>query len=404
MKKVILTLSVIALAFAVSACQKDSDEKKIEKTAPYAPEVYWNDSYSGKLGLQLGSTKSGKPRMTLGGELLYVTGVNCYNLFVQCHEADRMGTAMMERTVKVLEEEQVPIVRFSCSPFYASQMHYYTEQKEQFLSNLKKLADLCDQRHILLIPSVFWNKECFPEYCGEEIKAWGNTSSKTYKLMIDYTKDIVNTLKDHKCLAAWEFGNEFNLGADIDIAGYAEFPAAAVETACKGFAETVASLDPQDRLILSGHSVMRNAQWNLAHNKSWATDSFKQYVEITGVMTPKPMNGMSEHVYDEPRVFSDLGELNLSYQVAKAKEAAATLGKAYYIGEFTGPKTAKGDSTIVKRHYSMHLSQKVQLSLIWNYALKGDIEWSFKAGTEYGNMAFGFMRRYNNKFKEIKPE
>jgi len=52
----------------------------------------------------------------------------------------------------------------------------------------------------------------------------------------------------------------------------------------------------------------------------------------------------------------------------------------------------------------MHLSQKVQLSLIWNYALKGDIEWSFKAGTEYGNMAFGFMRRYNNKFKEIKPE
>ena len=211
-------------------------KKKIEKTAPYAPEVYWNDSYSGKLGLQLGSTKFGKPRMTLGGELLYVTGVNCYNLFVQCHEADRMGTAMMERTVKVLEEEQVPIVRFSCSPFYASQMHYYTEQKEQFLSNLKKLADLCDQRHILLIPSVFWNKECFPEYCGEEIKAWGNTSSKTYKLMIDYTKDIVNTLKDHKCLAAWEFGNEFNLGADIDIAGYAEFPAAAVETACKGFA------------------------------------------------------------------------------------------------------------------------------------------------------------------------
>ena len=52
----------------------------------------------------------------------------------------------------------------------------------------------------------------------------------------------------------------------------------------------------------------------------------------------------------------------------------------------------------------MHLSQKVQLSLIWNYPLKGDIEWSFKAGTEYGNMAFGFMRSYNNKFKEIKPE
>ena len=121
-------------------------------------------------------------------------------------------------------------------------------------------------------------------------------------------------------------------------------------------------------------------------------------------MTPDPMKGMSEHIYEESRVFSDLGTLNRTYQIIRAKEAAKSLGKVYYVGEFTGQKTANGDSTIIKKHYASYLSQKVQLSLIWNYALRGEIEWSFKAGTEYGDMAFKYMRKYNELFKDIKPE
>ena len=222
--------------------------------------------------------------------------------------------------------------------------------------------------------------------------------------MVKYTTDIANTLKGHKCVAAWEFGNEFNLAADIGDQGYPDIPAKAVGTAYKGFAETIKALDDHGRLISSGNSVMRNAQWNLANNGSWANDTFQQYVEITGIMTPEPMKGMSEHLYEESRVFSDLGTLNRTYQIIRAKEAAESLGKVYYVGEFTGPKTASGDSLIVKRHYTAYLSQKVQLSLIWNYALRGEIEWSFKAGTEYGDMAFKYMRKYNDQFRNIKPE
>ncbi len=407
MKTQLLTFTAMALMLCLAACEKDNGGGNTdESTGKFAPEIYWADSYTGKYGIQTGILASlpGKPRMLLGGVPLYVTGVNCYNLFVQCNETDNMQTNEMEETVKVMAKEEVPIVRFSCSPFYPSQMHFYTEQKEKFLSNLGRLAELCDQYHILLIPSVFWNTSCLPEYFGEEIEAWGDTSSKTYQFMLTYTADIVNTLKGHKSLAAWEFGNEFNLAADIGIAGYAQIPASAVGTAYKGFAETVSSLDDQGRLIASGNSVMRNAQWNLAHNKSWTNDTFKQYVEITGVMTPDPMKGMSEHLYEEERVFSDLGTLNRANQIIKAKEAAASLGKVYYIGEFTGPKGAGGDSLMVKRHYSTYLSQKVQLSLIWNYALRGEIEWSFKADTDYGNMAFGYMRKYNNYFRKMKSE
>ena len=394
------------MSLSVAACGEGNKENPDDITYDYATDVYWAEDYSGSYGIQLGTATSSqkKPRMMLGGVPLYVTGVNCYNLFVQCHETDNMQTKEMEETVNVLAKEKVPIVRFSCSPYYASQMHFYTEQKALFLSNLGKLADLCDQKHILLIPSVFWNTSCVPEYCGESLAAWGDTSSETYKFMLSYTTDIVNTLKGHKCVAGWEFGNEFNLAADIGSQGYAGITAKAVGTAYKGFAETVASLDNQGRLISSGNSVMRNAQWNLANNGSWTNDTFQQYVEITGIMTPEPMKGMSEHLYEESRVFSDLGTLNRTYQIIRAKEAAESLGKVYYVGEFTGPKTAHGDSLMVKRHYTAYLSQKVQLSMIWNYALRGEIEWSFKAGTEYGDMAFKYMRKYNDMYRKIKPE
>ena len=406
MKTQLLKLAALALLFCLPACQKEKDDEGGESTAKFAPDIYWSDNYAGKYGIQSGTLASlpGKPRMMLGGVPLYATGVNCYNLFVQCHETDNMQTKEMEETVKVLAEEEVPVVRFSCSPYYPTQMHFYTEQKEKFLSNLGRLAELCDQYHILIIPSVFWNTSCLPEYFGEELAAWGDTSSQTYKFMLTYTKDIVNTLKGHKCLAAWEFGNEFNLAADIGSAGYAQIPASSVGTAYKGFAETVRSLDEQGRVIARGNSVMRNAQWNLANNGSWTNDTFKQYVEISGVMTPDPMDGMSEHIYEESRVFSDLGTLNRTYQIIRAKEAAETLGKVYYIGEFTGPATARGDSLTVKKHYSAYLSQKVQLSLIWNYALRGEIEWSFKAGTDYGDMAFGYIRKYNNLYRNMKSE
>ncbi len=408
MKTKLVLFAAFALMICLPACNKEGSENENTggETAKYAPDIYWSDNYTGKYGIQTGTLSSlpGKPRMLLGGVPLYATGVNCYNLFVQCNEADNMQTNELEETVKVLAQEEVPVVRFSCSPYYPSQMHFYTEQKDKFLSNLGRLADLCDQNHILIIPSVFWNTSCLPEYFGEEITAWGDTSSKTYQFMLTYTTDIVNTLKGHKCLAAWEFGNEFNLAADIGIAGYAQIPATAVGTAYKGFAQTVKALDDQGRVIGSGNSVMRNSQWNQAKNSNWTTDSFKQYVEITEVMTPDPMNGMSEHIYEESRVFSDLGTLNRTYQVARAKEAAETLGKVYYIGEFTGPKTANGDSLMVKRHYSTYLAQKVQLSLIWNYALRGEIEYSFKAGTDYGNMAFGYMRKYNAYYRKMKSE
>lgn len=395
--------AALLLGILPGGCGKDPAEDPVKDTRS-ALERYWADDYTGDLGIHQREciiNGASVPRMYLGGKLLYVTGMNCYNLFVQCHESNGMKTDNMVKTVEVLKTEQVPIVRFSGSPFYARQFHFYMDNKQQFLANLDYLATMCDEAHILLIPSIFWNTGSVPDYYEEAATAWGDKSSKTYAHMLNYTTDIVNTLKDHKCVAMWEFGNEFNLAADIAIAGYTDIPARVVSTAYKGFAELIKTLDPHGRVIASGNSLMRNAQYHLMTGPSWDNDSYEQYKEVTEVFTPDPMTGMSEHIYEDARVFSDKGTVGRSDQLLYAKQVAAELGKVYYVGEFTGPKTAGGDSLMVRRHFISHYAQRVQISLMWNYALKGDIEWSFRADTPYGSMAFNLMREYNERFKTL---
>lgn len=393
MKKILLLIAAASL-LGLMSCEKDPQGNDV-KANGYALDLYWADDYDGKLGIQVsgGST----PMMMLAGEPLYVTGVNCYNLFNQSISSS-MSIADMEETVAELVEQKVPVVRFNCNIYHASELPLYFDKKEQYFANLTKLAQLCDEAHILLVPSVFWQIATLPEYYSEALEEWGNTNSDIYKFMLTYTAEVVDVLKGHKCIAAWEFGNEFNLAADIDIAGYPNITAVQIGTALKGFADVVASLDPQGRLISSGHSVMRNAQWHLAHENNWTTDSFSQYVEMTGVMTPEPMKGMSEHIYEEARAFSDRGKLDRSGQIANSMECAKSLGKVFYVGEFTGPSDANSD--VVKSHYDTYYDLGVQLSLIWNFSLRGNVEHSFKADTREGNIAFGFMRNLNQRFSD----
>ncbi len=393
-----LALLLLGVGSACS-CNGTGPEKGQGQTAL---EAYWSDDYAGPLGIHVKTSSDGKSRMYLADKLLYVTGMNCYNLFVQCHESDGMKREKMRSTVDELVREQVPVVRFSGSPFSAGQFTYYFDRKQEYLDNLETLATWCDEAHIALIPSIFWNTASVPDYYKEEAKAWGDTKSKTYAHMLAYTEDVVNVLKKHKCVVMWEFGNEFNLAADIAIAGYADIPARAVETAYKGFAGKVASLDPEGRCIATGNSIMRNAQYHLMTSRSWDLDSFDEYRQMTEIMTPVPMTGMSEHIYDkDAREFSDKGKVSRAEQVRCGIQVADALKKGYYVGEFTGPVTAEGDSLTVRRHLIAYFAQRVQLSLMWNYALKGDIEYSFKADSPYGRMAFNLMREYNDHYRTL---
>ena len=389
-----------AVTFIGCSCSKDGkDGAEGGDTGEYAIDKYWSDDYTGTCGIQVTASDGQAPRMLLADEIFYATGVNCFNLFTQSFSGNTFSMRNVESAITVLEEEEVPVVRFSCIPYYASEYGIYFDNRDAYLATLDAIATMADEKHIGLIPSIFWKPSETAAYFAEEYKAWGDKDSRTYAFMLEYTRDIVNTLKDHKSIFAWEFGNEFSLDADISIAGYPELSAYDVRTAYQGFADLISELDPHGRLIASGNSVMRNAQYNLLHNKTWDNDSFDQYVEITGIMTPEPMSGMSEHVYEEDRVFSDRGTVSRDEQIKCALEAAAANGKVYYIGEFTGPRSA--DETLMRTNYDIYYNNRVQLSLMWNFALRGEVEWSFSANGEMGQLAFSLMREYNEKYAQL---
>ncbi len=372
--------------------------------AVWAPDVYWADDYDGPIGIPVGESKSGEPRMTLGGVQLYCSGINCYNLLVQTWETSNMNAEHIKETIEHFETEKVPIVRFSCSPFHNYQFTYFVDQPEWYFGLIETIAEECDKRHILLIPSFFWNVRTFNEYCGEKLTAWGDTSSKTHALMRDYATKVINVLKGHKCIAAWEFGNEFSLAADTGIAGYEQMPATCVNVALKAFAELCAANDPEGRLITSGNSIMRDAQYHMFHNQSWETDTFDQYVEMTELMTPEPMKGISEHIYEDGRSFAGLGKVNRRTQLKKAKECAARLGKVYYVGEYTGLGVADDDEALTESFYKDFYDERIQISLAWNCSLTGQKFDDFKFDSTRGDKTFQMMRRYNKLYSRLPQD
>jgi len=394
----------------MAACGKETagdlsgtgqESEKKSATSCYPTGIYWAEDYKGPLGLQYMVSEEGEPLMMLAGKPLYLFGTNNYNLLMQAlGNKGNHNRELIRQTVEVLRQERVPYIRFMTMPYYHYEMNRYTDDKEAYYVCLDYLATLCDEAHILIMPCLITTTECLPTYFGEtKQEAWGNTSSKSYNFMIEYTREVIDCLKSHKCLAAWEFGSEFNLAADIGIVeGHEQMSADCVGTSLKGFAETCMECDPEKRLVLSGHAFMRNAQYHLYTEKNWTVDTYDQYKFMTGLMTPDPMMGMTEHIYDTRRVFRDLGTLSLEEQLAEAKRCARELGKVYAVDEFTGPHFGYKDwEGPMERSFEALYNQKVQLCLVWNYALKGDVAQSFKADTEWGDATFRLVRKYNKK-------
>lgn len=87
--------------------------------------------------------------------------------------------------------------------------------KKESINLLKKIVEKAEELQIGLIPSFFWNVRFIPEHLNEPLTAWGDKNSKTRNYMREYTKEVVELLKDSKAIFGWEFGNEVNNICDL---------------------------------------------------------------------------------------------------------------------------------------------------------------------------------------------
>ncbi len=398
----------------LAACSADGSENSLPGNEnqdpsghPDAPResAYWTDP-AVSAGLQVRGGE--EPAFWLGDEKFYETGVNCYDLFLASISRNddaswSFDTSLTQDMMRILKRNEVGVIRFSGCVYYAQDIPAYVENRQRYLATLARIANLAEQYRIGLIPSIIWQYRAIPDYCGEGTAAWGRADSRTIAFMKEYVRDVVTTLSRFKSIYAWEFGNELNLDADLPNWQEAfnttdpdyHFTHADLNFAFRTFIEVVQENDPAGRAIISGHANLRNSQYHQYAFNSWETDSRDDYRTITGIVTPDGMQ-CSEHIYELTRPFAGMGTVGLEERLRIAKETAASLGKTYAVGEF-GASSDDGYET----YYDALLRAGVQLSLVWNFSLLGNIEHSFTADSDRGVLLFDHIRRYNARFREI---
>ena len=299
---------------------------------------------------------------------------------------------------KVLAEYEIPFARFMCTGFWPSEMKLYRQDQDKYFALLDGVIKAAEEHGIGLIPSLFWHMPTVPDLVGEPCDRWGNPDSRTHAFMKTYTREVVTRYLDSPPIWAWEFGNEYNLRADLPNA-MDHLPAVvpqlgtpdkrtrrdtltheAVRTALREFALEVRRHD-RWRMISTGNSLPRPSAWHQMTEGTWQTDTQDQFASMLAGDNPDPVDTLCVHVYPEARD-----------RLGAAIEAAKRQRKPLFVGEFG----AKGETAQTENVFQDLLStienRQVPLAALWvfdygrqtdlNVTAENERSWQLKAATE----------------------
>ena len=328
MTKRMLYRSVLAIAAMAGPCLAAASASRANETV----QTYWNDSGARK-GLYVERAKDDpnrEPTIFLAGHKYRDIGMNCYDLF-NCalkftDDGLRIDLSDSFATLELLKKEGIGLIRFNCGIYYSAELGAsYMTDRDAYIDALRQIAARAQELEIGLIPCLMWHYAAVPEYFGEPFRSWGRPGSKTAEFLKAYTTDIVTSLREYKSIFAWEFGNEFNLHADLpqyaqrhtqadppdwrDVFGTEDpdwrIRGKDILYAYRTFTRIVRRLDPDRRMLLSGNAILRETQYNQYTRDRMTIDDTKQYRKISRILNPGPIETVSEHVYQHGRQFAD---------------------------------------------------------------------------------------------------
>ena len=331
-----------------------------------------------------GVTLSPDGTLTKDGKPVRAFGVNYFSLFYRTLQNPADTT--YEAGLATLAERGIPFVRFMCSGFWPSENQLYMDDREQYFRRLDAVVKAAENHGIGLVPSMFWALSNVPDLVGEPCNQWGNPQSKTIAFMRTYVREVVTRYKDSPAIWGWEFGNEYNLGADLPNATEwrpAVWPTLGtaasrserddmthdmVRSAFAEFAKAVRQYDPY-RFITTGNGFPRTSAWHQRAEKSWTTDTPAQYVEMLLGDTPDPVNVISVHAYGE------VERIKPTWDIAKGAK------KGLFVGEFG---VAKARSPETEKQFADLLGEiercQIPLAALWVYDFGDqDQEWNVTA-------------------------
>ncbi|NLC57963.1 MAG: glycoside hydrolase family 5 protein [Armatimonadetes bacterium] len=312
-------------------------------------------------------------------------GVNYFDLFYRT--LLKPGDTSYEEGLKALAARKIPFARFMCSGFWPSENRLYQQDKEAYFQRLDAVVRAAEKHGIGLIPSLFWNLSTVPDLVGEPCDQWGNPESKTHAWMRAYTREVVTRYRESPAIWGWEFGNEYNLSADLPNAAewrpavHPELGTPAsrsrrdelthdmIRTAFAAFAKTVRQHDPH-RIVLTGNAFPRPSAWHQRQEKSWTTDTPEQYREMLLGDNPDPHNTLSVHAYQE-----DVKRIAATQQIAVAAK------KPLFVGEFGVPGARTPAAERQFRELLATIEREgVPLAALWVYDFSGqDADWNVTA-------------------------
>ena len=172
---------------------------------------------------------------------------------------------------KDMADYKIPFARILGAGFWPSEYKLYREDKERYFKLMDGVVKSAEENGVGLIPSLCWSFLTVPDLVGEPCNQWGNPDSKTIAFMRQYVKEFVNRYKSSPAIWGWEFGNEYNLNADLPNAsdhrpaivpdmGTAtsrsekdDLTTDMIRTAFTEFAKEVRKLRIKNRIIVSGN-------------------------------------------------------------------------------------------------------------------------------------------------------
>ena len=305
-------------------------------------------------------------------------GVNYFDAFARSLKDH--GDRSYEAGFRVLAEHGIPFARFICAGFWPAEMELYAKDKAKYFELLDGVVQAAQKHGVGLIPSLFWYLPTVPDLVHESCDQWGNPDSKTHEFMRTYTREVVTRYLNSPAIWGWEFGNEYNLAADLPNAKE-HLPAIVpqlgtpqtrsdrdilthemIRTAFREFAKEVRKAD-RTRMICTGNSIPRLSAWHQMHEGTWTKDSPEQFAQMLAGDNPDPTDTISIHVYDP-----------VADRFAEAVQAAKKMDKPLFVGEFG----VQGDSPEARQQFQVLLGlieqMEVPLAALWVFDYHGQTD------------------------------
>jgi len=305
-------------------------------------------------------------------------GVNYFDAFTRTFKNPPRYT--FESGLEELEKQKIPFVRFAGGGFWPADWGLYLTNRNDYFKRFDVLVQAAEQHHLGLIPSLFWQISTVPDLVKEPVNRWGRTNSATHAFMRDYVREVVSRYAASPAIWGWEFGNEYNLSADLPNASLHRPPVVPelgtpterssedeltqenIETAFAAFASEVRKHDGH-RAIFTGNAFPRMSEWHQRHEKNWQHDSLQQFAEVLMAENPTPINTITLRAYEAA---NDLSRL------PQAMEVARTSGKPVFVGEFGVPgQTTKEVRERFQSILGALETNRVSLAALWVFDFNG---------------------------------